>query len=137
LTQVRNVVNMAVNNLVGERMFETFFPILVLLALVTITALAFWALSVLFGKRSKNQAKAEPYESGMEPIGDTKERFSIKFYLVAILFIIFDIEVVFFYPWAVIYKELLLFGLVEMVVFIGILLVGYIYILRAGALKWD
>jgi NADH-quinone oxidoreductase subunit A len=137
LTQVRNVVNMAVNNLVSARMFETFFPILVLLALVTITALALWGLSVLIGKRSKNQVKAEPYESGMEPIGDTKERFSIKFYLVAILFIIFDIEVVFFYPWAVIYKELLLFGLIEMVVFIGILLVGYIYILRAGALKWD
>jgi NADH-quinone oxidoreductase subunit A len=118
-------------------MFETFFPILVLVALVTVTALAFLALSVLFGKRTKSSVKEEPYESGMVPDGDTRERFSVKFYMVAILFIIFDIEVVFLYPWAVIYKKLALFGLIEMAVFIAILLVGYFYVLRAGALKWD
>jgi NADH-quinone oxidoreductase subunit A len=71
------------------------------------------------------------------PVGDTKERFSVKFYMVAILFIIFDLEVVYLYPWAVIYKKLALFGLLEMVVFIAILLVAYFYILRAGALKWE
>ena len=118
-------------------MFETFFPILVLVALVTVTAGAFLVLSVLFGKKTKNAVKEEPYESGMVPIGDTRERFSVKFYMVAILFIIFDIEVVFLYPWAVIYKQLALFGLIEMAVFIAILLVGYFYVLRAGALKWD
>ena len=118
-------------------MFEIFFPIIVLAALAMATAVAFWALSILFGRRVKGQVKSEPYESGVVPLGDTKERFSIKFYMVAILFIIFDIEVVFLYPWAVIYRELALFGLIEMVVFIAILLVGYIYILRAGALKWD
>ncbi len=118
-------------------MFETFFPILVLVALVTATAGVFLTLSVLFGKKTKNTVKEEPYESGMPPIGDTRERFSVKFYMVAILFIIFDIEVVFLYPWAVIYQELALFGLIEMTVFIAILLVGYFYVLRAGALKWD
>ncbi len=118
-------------------MVDVFFPIIVLAALAMATAVGFWALSVLFGKRVKGQVKAEPYESGMVPLGDTKERFSIKFYMVAILFIIFDIEVVFLYPWAVIYRELALFGLIEMVVFIAVLLVGYIYVLRAGALKWD
>ena len=123
--------------LFGETMFETFFPILVLVALVTVTAGAFLVLSVLFGKKTKNAVKEEPYESGMVPIGDTRERFSVKFYMVAILFIIFDIEVVFLYPWAVIYKQLALFGLIEMAVFIAILLVGYFYVLRAGALKWD
>jgi len=118
-------------------MFETYFPILVLVALVTVTALAFLVLSVLFGKKTRGAVKEEPYESGMAPVGDTRERFSVKFYMVAILFIIFDIEVVFMYPWAVIYRKLALFGLIEMAVFIAILLVGYFYVLRAGALKWD
>jgi NADH-quinone oxidoreductase subunit A len=118
-------------------MFEPLFPILVLIALVGISALAMLGLSVLFGRKTKSKVKEEPYESGIIPAGDTKERFSIKFYMVAILFIIFDIEVVFLYPWAVIYDELALFGLIEMTVFIAILLVGYIYVLRAGALKWD
>jgi NADH-quinone oxidoreductase subunit A len=118
-------------------MFETFFPILVLVALVTITAVAFMVLSVIFGKKTKSNVKEEPYESGMAPVGDTRERFSVKFYMVAVLFIIFDIEVVFLYPWAVIYSKLALFGLIEMVVFIAVLLVGYFYVLREGALKWD
>ncbi len=96
-----------------------------------------FVLSIIDGKRTKGEVKGEPYESGVAPIGDTKERFSVKFYMIAILFIIFDLEVVFLYPWAVIYNELALFGLIEMAVFIGILLVGYIYVLRAGALKWD
>jgi NADH-quinone oxidoreductase subunit A len=118
-------------------MFETYFPIVILVALVTATALGFFVLSILFGRRTRNVVKDEPYESGIVPVGDTKERFSVKFYMVAILFIIFDIEVVFLYPWAVIYRQLALFGLIEMTIFIVILLVGYFYVLRAGALKWD
>jgi NADH-quinone oxidoreductase subunit A len=118
-------------------MFETFFPMVVLLAIVTVVALVMLGLSIFFGKRTKGQLKKEPYESGMSPVGDTKERFSVKFYMIAILFIVFDIEVVFMYPWAVIYNKLALFGLIEMAVFIAILLVAYIYVLRAGALKWD
>lgn len=127
----------AAQYLAGEFMFDTFFPIAVLLTISTLTALVLVSLSVFVGKRTRGTVKEEPYESGIAPTGDTRERFSIKFYMVAILFIIFDIEVVFLYPWAVIYQELALFGLIEMVVFIGILLIGYIYVLRAGALKWD
>lgn len=78
-----------------------------------------------------------PYECGIEPEGSTKERIPVKFYLVAILFIVFDIEVVFMYPWAVVYDRLALFGFIEMLVFIGILVIGYIYIVRRGALRWD
>lgn len=118
-------------------MFDTYFPIIVLIALVGVTAVAFLLLSVLFGRKTRNSVKQEPYESGVVPVGDTKERFSVKFYMVAILFIIFDLEVVYMYPWAVIYKKLALFGLIEMAIFIAILLVAYFYILRAGALKWD
>jgi len=118
-------------------MFETFFPIFVLVALAGGTAVLLVALSLFLGRKTKNAVKDEPYESGIVPTGDTRERFSVKFYLVAILFIVFDIEVVFLYPWAVIYDKLALFGLIEMLVFIVILLVGYVYVLRSGALKWD
>jgi len=118
-------------------MFETFFPIAVLVFVAAFIAVAMAAVSVIFGRRTREGTKGEPYESGMEPIGDTKGRIPIKFYLIAILFIIFDIEVVFLYPWAVIYKQLGMFGFVEMLVFIVILLVGYFYILGKGALKWD
>jgi NADH-quinone oxidoreductase subunit A len=118
-------------------MFNTFFPILVLIVLATIIAIAMATVSVIFGRRTKGGAKGEPYESGIKPVGDTKERIPVKFYLIAILFIIFDIEVVFLYPWAVIYNKLGMFGFVEMLVFVVILMVGYFYILGKGALKWD
>ncbi|MGH7443742.1 MAG: NADH-quinone oxidoreductase subunit A [Longimicrobiales bacterium] len=81
-------------------------------------------------------AKAAPYESGMMPLGDTRERFSIKFYMVAILFIVFDIEVVFLVPWAVQFRQLGLFGFIEMLIFIAVLLVGFIYVWKKGALEW-
>lgn len=118
-------------------MVEIFFPILILIVLVSGTAAAMFLLSILVGRRVKSNVKAEPYESGIVPTGDTKERFSVKFYLIAILFIVFDLEVVFLYPWAVVYNQLAWFGFVEMAVFIAILLVAYIYVLRVGALRWD
>ena len=118
-------------------MFELLFPIFFLMGLVTIIGLAMYAASLLFGRRSVEGQKLEPYESGIKPKGDTKERFPVKFYMIAVLFILFDIEVVFLYPWAVVYNKLGLFGLIEILVFIGILLVGYFYILGKGALKWD
>jgi NADH-quinone oxidoreductase subunit A len=77
-----------------------------------------------------------PYECGIDPIGDARERFSVRFYIVAILFLVFDVETIFLFPWAVIYDELALFGLVEMLIFIGILVVGYYYAWRKGALEW-
>jgi NADH-quinone oxidoreductase subunit A len=118
-------------------MFEVYFPIFVLIFVVTVVALLILGLSYLLGRRVPTKEKLSPYECGVEPIEDARGRFPIKFYLIAILFIIFDIEVVFLYPWAVIYKKLALFGLIEMGVFLLILLVGYFYIIKKGALKWE
>ena len=118
-------------------MFETFYPILFLLVIAIVLASVFACLSIFIGRRTRIGKKFEPYECGMEPIGDTRGPIPIKFFLVAILFILFDIEVIFLYPWAVIARDLGLFGFVEMLVFVVILLVGYFYILGRGALKWE
>jgi NADH-quinone oxidoreductase subunit A len=83
-----------------------------------------------------NRVKLEPYECGIEPSPDARDRYSARYYLVAMLFVIFDIETVFLYPWAVIMDRLLVFGLIEMLVFLGILIVGYAYAWRKGALEW-
>ena len=89
------------------------------------------------GPKNPNQEKLKTYESGMEPIGTAHERFSVKYYMVAVLFILFDIEIVFMYPWAVNFRELGMFGYIEMLLFVLTLAIGYIYILKKGALKWD
>ena len=89
------------------------------------------------GPHRPNPEKNSTYESGMEPVRSAKERISVKYYMVAVLFILFDIEVIFLYPWAVNFRSLGMFGYIEMVVYIAILLIGYFYILRKGALKWD
>ena len=90
-----------------------------------------------FGPKNPNDIKQSIYESGMEPVRSARERVSIKYYMVAMLFIIFDIEVVFLYPWAVNFRELGMFGFIEMFVFIAVLMVGLIYVWKKGALKWD
>jgi NADH-quinone oxidoreductase subunit A len=95
------------------------------------------ALSHLVSPYRPTPVKLEPYESGITPVGDTRERFSIKFYLVAILFIVFDIETVFLIPWAVLFRTLGVFGFVEMLVFMAVLLVGLVYVWKKGALQWD
>ena len=93
--------------------------------------------SYILGKRVRDKAKDTPYESGMIPIGDARERFSVKFYLVAMLFILFDIEAIFLYPWAVVYRELKMFAFVEMLLFIVLILAGFFYIWKKGALDWS
>lgn len=119
-------------------MIEIYFPIVLLLLVTVAAGGSLYLVSRFVGRRTTDSKMMDiPYESGVEPVGTTKERFPVKFYLVAILFIVFDIEVVFMYPWAVTYDRLGLFGFIEMLVFIGILLVGYVYIIRRGALKWD
>ena len=100
-------------------------------------AAALVAISFLLGKRVKNRVKDSPYESGMAPTGSARERFSVKFYLVAIVFILFDIEAVFLYPWAVVYRELKMFGFVEMLLFVALVLVGFFYVWKKGALDWS
>jgi NADH-quinone oxidoreductase subunit A len=94
-------------------------------------------LSTFIVPRRTNAVKSSAYECGVEPVGDARGRFSIKFYLVAVMFILFDIEAVFLYPWAVSFRWLGLYGLVEMVLFIVILLAGYVYLLQKRALEWD
>ncbi len=80
--------------------------------------------------------KLLPYECGVDPIGDARERFSVRFYIIAILFVIFDVETIFLFPWAIIYDQLALFGFIEMLIFLGILIVGYFYVWKKGALEW-
>jgi len=94
-------------------------------------------LSSLLGPRMPGKVKLETYECGMEPIGPNRLRSSIKFYVIALLFIVFDVEAVFLYPWAVVFKELKIFGLVEMGIFILILFAGLAYVWRTGAVEWD
>jgi NADH-quinone oxidoreductase subunit A len=118
-------------------MLEQYAPIGMMMLLALVFGIVLVNINRWIGPKKPNAAKLSTYESGMEPVKSARERFSVKFYLVAMLFIVFDIEIVFMYPWAVKFKQLGLFGFVEMMVFIAILLVGYVYIWRKGALKWD
>ena len=118
-------------------MLSDYLPILLQTLIVMGFAGVTLGLSVLLGRTGKrNATKDSAYECGMLPIGEAQPRFSVKFYLIAMLFVLFDIEVVFLYPWAVVFDELALFGFIEMMVFLAILLVGYLYAWRRGALEW-
>ena len=118
-------------------MLLEYLPIAILVVLATILAGLVVLIGHIFGPRRPTLRKSQPYESGMRPIGPGTRRMPVRFYLVAVLFILFDIEIVFFLPWAVVYRQLGLFGLVEMLVFIVILLVGYVYAWKKGALEWE
>jgi NADH-quinone oxidoreductase subunit A len=108
-----------------------------MVVLSTAVALIAIGLGTIFGPRKESAAKSMPYESGMNPYGEGTRRMPIRFYLIAVLFILFDIEVVFFLPWAITFRQLGLFGLAEMAIFIVILLVGYVYAWKKGALEWE
>jgi NADH-quinone oxidoreductase subunit A len=114
-----------------------YIAIAVLIGLATLIALIAIGLGELFGPKKKSAVKSMPYESGMDPYGEGTRRMPIHFYLIAVLFILFDIEVVFFLPWAVVFRKLGLFGMIEMIIFIAILLVGYVYAWKKGALEWE
>ncbi|TYO95456.1 NADH dehydrogenase subunit A [Geothermobacter ehrlichii] len=118
-------------------MLDSYLPILVLIVIAVAFAVGSIVLSRLIGQKKPSEVKLAPYECGMPPVGSARERLSIKFYIIAMLFIVFDIEAVFLYPWAVMFKRLGLFGFVEMGVFIIILLVGYVYVWKKGALEWE
>ena len=118
-------------------MDRTYLPVLLLLGFVAVNAIAMVAISTLTLRRRPSPVKDEPYESGIPPLGDARERFSVKFYMVAMLFIIFDIETIFLYPWAVTFQQLGLFALVEMVLFMATVFVAYAYVWRRGGLEWD
>jgi NADH-quinone oxidoreductase subunit A len=116
---------------------DTYFPVLVQILLAAVIAGALVSLSYFLGKRVKDVVKDSPYECGISPTGSARERFSVKFYLVGIVFILFDIEAVFLYPWAVVYRQLKFFGFVEMLLFIVLVLSGFFYIWKKGALDWS
>ena len=118
-------------------MTGSYVPILILLGVSLANAVGIMVLTHLVSPYKPTPAKLDPYESGMIPLGNTRERFSVKFYVVAILFIIFDIETVFLVPWSVLFRDLGLFGFIEMLIFIGVLMVGFVYIWKKGALEWD
>ena len=116
---------------------ESYFPVLVQIAIAIAVAAGLVATSFLLGKKVRDKVKDSPYECGIVPTGSARERFSVKFYLVAIVFILFDIEAVFLYPWVVVYRELKMFAFVEMLLFIALVLAGFFYIWKKGALDWS
>ena len=119
------------------QMATEYLPVLVTFALAGIVVLAMVGLGRLLGPKSRNPVKQEAFECGNPASGPAWGRFSVKFYMTAILFIVFDIEVVFMYPWAVVFRRLGWFGFAEMIVFIGVLTIGLVYVWRKGALEWD
>jgi NADH-quinone oxidoreductase subunit A len=120
-------------------MMNDFLPAFVLLFVATALALLVLVVSIIFGprKRAMNKTKIQPYESGMRAIGQGQRRLPVRFYLIAVLFILFDIEVIFFYPWAVAFRQLGIPGLIEMLIFVGILFAGFIWVWKKGALDWE
>ena len=118
----------------------SYIPVLILLAVACALGGVILVLTELMGPKAYHRMKDQPFECGVPPHGDARQRFSVRFYLVAILFLLFDVEAIFFFPWAVVFRKYLAinrFILVEMAFFVGILLVGYFYVLRKGALEWD
>ena len=118
-------------------MLADYLPIAVLILISTGLAIIIVVLGHTFGPRRPSDRKSRPYESGMQPIGPGRRRVPVRFYRIAVLFILFDIEIIFFLPWAVVYRKLGVFGLIEMFIFIVILLVGYLYAWKTGALEWE
>ena len=117
--------------------FQNYVLILLMLGVVVLLAGGMIALSYLLGQRRPTRAKLSAYECGVPPVGDARQRFSVKFYLVAMVFILFDIEVVFLYPWAVIFHELRMFGFVEMLLFLLLVVAGFAYLWKKGVLDWS
>jgi len=124
-----------------DNYFARYLPFLIHILMAGGIATAIISLSWLIGQRKPTRAKMEAYECGMTPVGDSRQRFSVKFYLVAMLLILFDVEAVFIYPWAVILRALKAtgqghFGLYEMLIYIGVFLVGFFYVWKKGVLDW-
>ena len=122
----------------ADNYFARYLPLLIHVLVAAGLAVGMVLLSTLIGQHKKNKVKMSPYECGMEPQGDVRSRFSVKFYLVAMLFILFDVEAVFLYPWAVLLKsDLKMFGFWEMMVFIAVILAGLFYIWKKGVIDWN
>ncbi len=116
---------------------QDYLPVLVMAFVALGFVVTTMVLTHWLGPKRKTKIKSEAFECGIESQGNARSPFSIKYFLVAILFVLFDVEVIFMYPWAVIFKDLGLFGLLEMFTFMGLMIVGLIYIIKRGALNWD
>ncbi|MEN8263247.1 MAG: NADH-quinone oxidoreductase subunit A [Nitrospirota bacterium] len=114
-----------------------YFPVAVIFAVALMIGMGALVVGLLLRPRKPYKQKLFPYESGNPPVGEPRYKFSVKFYIIAMLFVVFDVEAVFLYPWAVAYDKLGIFGFVEMMLFIFILLVGYIYVWKKGAFNWE
>lgn len=118
-------------------MVEKYGPILIFLALAAVFPIAtLWIAKFVRPRPQQSEEKLMPYECGITPESDARGRYTVRFYIIAILFVIFDVETIFLFPWAVQYQVLGLFGFVEMMVFLGILIIGYIWLWKRGALEW-
>lgn len=120
-----------------ENLLDLYIPIAVLVGVALFFAILLPVLSLSLGPKRPSERKLTPYESGITPVGEAQRRYPVKFYLIAVLFILFDIEIIFLLPWAVTFRQLGLFGLVEVLVFMAILIVGYVWIWKKGALEWE
>ena len=120
-----------------QPLLAEYFPILVFLTIAVVIAAAMVGGSVLVARQKPNPEKLSAYECGFEPFDDTRQRFDVRFYLVAILFIIFDLEVAFLFPWAISFGEIGWLGFWSMMIFLGVLTIGFIYEWKKGALEWD
>jgi NADH-quinone oxidoreductase subunit A len=118
-------------------MTNSYLPILVILLISAFIGLAIIVLSTLLARRNPTPIKLMPYECGMDPIGSARRRFSVRFFVMGMLFIVFDIELIFLFPWATIYDQLKMFGFAEMFVFVVVLLLGLVYVWKKGALEWE
>jgi NADH-quinone oxidoreductase subunit A len=116
---------------------DNYGPLLLMFILSAGLAGLLIGMSTVVGRHKRTREKDQPYECGIQPTGDARQPFSVHFYMVGLIFILFDIEAIFLYPWALVYGDLKLFGFVEMVVYIMILLVGYIFLWKKGALDWN
>ena len=120
-----------------QELLRDYLSIAILLGVSTGLAIAMVVLGQILGPRRDTPEKQMPYESGMTPIGTAVRRMPVRYYLIAVLFVLFDIEVIFLLPYAVVLRKLGLFGLIEMLVFVMILLIGYVYVWKKGALEWE
>lgn len=118
-------------------MLNQYVPIMIMIALALGTAVAMIVSTTVLGPKKSFPEKDEPFECGVSPVTNPKSRFSVRFYIVAMLFIIFDIEAVFLFPWAAVFRDLGMFGFIEMMVFIFVLSVGLVYIWKKGVLEWE
>jgi NADH-quinone oxidoreductase subunit A len=118
-------------------MMSGYLPVLIILLIAAFIGLLIVLLSTFLSHGHRTKVKLMPYECGMDPVGDARRRFSVRFFLMGMLFIVFDIELIFLFPWATVYRSLMLFGFVEMLIFVLVLLLGLIYVWKKGALEWE